>query len=119
MKLLSIPLKFLWSDTSTSKQHFVGMLLAGTTRSLLSRQQYEKVRSIMKICNVSLPEWGTLRDVRDRLKKRFGINVSEAKSPLGNLCYGLKVKEVLEQVEYPSDFFKSTIVDWLVADLML
>lgn len=74
------------------------MLLAGTTRSLLSRQQYEKVRNVMRLCEVDLPEWGSMRDMRERLKKRLGINVIESKSPLDNPCYGLSVREVLGQV---------------------
>lgn len=74
------------------------MLLAGTNRSLLSRQQYEKVRNVLKMCEVTLPEWGSLRRMREKLKERVGVTLAESKSPLGNPCFGLSVKEVLGQV---------------------
>lgn len=64
----------------------------------MSRSQYDRVRSIIKFCGVNLPEWGSLRHLRDSLKTRLGLNLAESKSPLGNPRFNLNVKEVLKQV---------------------
>ncbi|EGG02576.1 uncharacterized protein MELLADRAFT_91284 [Melampsora larici-populina 98AG31] len=44
-------------------KHVVVLLIMGSTRNLLSRTQYQRICSILRILNVNLPEWGTLRAI--------------------------------------------------------
>ncbi|KAH9813500.1 hypothetical protein DFH28DRAFT_1171408 [Melampsora americana] len=67
----------------------------GSNRNLLSRTQYQRIRSILRIMAVNLPEWGTLRALVKRMKKTLGLMIRERKSPLGNPLFGLDVKIII------------------------
>ncbi|KAH9808583.1 hypothetical protein DFH28DRAFT_1197768 [Melampsora americana] len=45
------------------KENLIGMLLLGTTRHVMSREQYNKIRDILTICHVNLPVWATLQAI--------------------------------------------------------
>ncbi|KAG0139171.1 hypothetical protein CROQUDRAFT_23421, partial [Cronartium quercuum f. sp. fusiforme G11] len=64
---------------------------------ILSQAQYSKIRLVLTILDVVLPDWGTLRRVKEKLKERLSINVWENISPLGNVCYGLSMKEMIKE----------------------
>ncbi|KAH9807163.1 hypothetical protein DFH28DRAFT_1152885 [Melampsora americana] len=74
----------------TKKEHIVALLIIGSTRSLLSRLQYQRIRSILRICDVQLPAWGSLRELSNRLKRRMGLAIAARDSPTGNPLFGLK-----------------------------
>ncbi|KAH9808962.1 hypothetical protein DFH28DRAFT_1192064 [Melampsora americana] len=57
-------------------KHLVALLIIGSTRSLLSRLQYQRIRSILRICKVELPEWRSLRELTNRLKHQLGLGIS-------------------------------------------
>ncbi|KAH9810013.1 hypothetical protein DFH28DRAFT_1132572 [Melampsora americana] len=77
------------------KEHIVALLIIGSTRSILSRSQYHRIRSILHICNVRLPEWAVLRALSNRLKRNLGLEVSERRSALGTPLFGLKVQTII------------------------
>ncbi|KAH9807092.1 hypothetical protein DFH28DRAFT_1153434 [Melampsora americana] len=77
------------------KEHVVALLMIGSNRNLLSRMQYQRIRSILRIMAVNLPEWGTLRALVKRMKKTLGLMIRERKSPLGNPLFGLDVKIII------------------------
>ncbi|KAH9820369.1 hypothetical protein DFH28DRAFT_839892, partial [Melampsora americana] len=64
-------------------------------RSILSRLQYHRIRAILKILDVDLPNWGALRSLSKQMKKNFGLEVSEQTSPKGHPLFGLKVQTII------------------------
>ncbi|KAH9817521.1 hypothetical protein DFH28DRAFT_1155633 [Melampsora americana] len=79
------------------KEHAVGMLAIGTSRNLLSRSQYNRIRILFRICNVKIPDWSTVRALKNRLKKRVGLSISERISPTGTPLFGLNLQEIIKQ----------------------
>ncbi|KAH9811918.1 hypothetical protein DFH28DRAFT_931583 [Melampsora americana] len=79
-----------------TKKEVVALLIIGSTRSLLSQLQYHRIRSILRICDVALPAWGSLRDLSKRLKKKMGLDIAARESPTGNPLFGLKVQKIVE-----------------------
>lgn len=53
---------------------------------------------ILKMRNLILPEWGVVRLMRERLKRRFGMEVEQRESPLGHPCFNRRVRDVVAQV---------------------
>ncbi len=79
-------------------QQLVALLLVGSGRSIMSRSEYERIRSIMAICSVKLPGWAAVRALREKLKNRFSFNLSKNNSPLGTPCFSLRVRDIITQV---------------------
>ncbi|KAH9819446.1 hypothetical protein DFH28DRAFT_924804 [Melampsora americana] len=75
------------------KEYLVAILIIGSTRSLLSRGLYEKIRDILTICAVCLPTWKTLQSLRKSLKESMGLTVTNTRSVLGTPCFTLPIKE--------------------------
>ncbi|KAH9821041.1 hypothetical protein DFH28DRAFT_1079160 [Melampsora americana] len=80
------------------KEHVVALLMTSSNRSLLSRTQYHFIRSILRICDVILPEWGTLRELVKKLKHKLGLEIHERTSPCGNPLFGLDIKTIISNV---------------------
>ncbi|KAH9821027.1 hypothetical protein DFH28DRAFT_923470 [Melampsora americana] len=80
------------------KEHVLALLLMGSARGLLSREQYERCRLVFRLCDVSLPDWGVLRALISRMKERVGLELSERMSPDGKPLFGLKVETIIRQV---------------------
>ncbi|KAH9823042.1 hypothetical protein DFH28DRAFT_881080 [Melampsora americana] len=80
----------------TKKEHIVALLMIGSTRSLLSCLQYQRICLILRICDVQLPAWGSLRELRNRLKRRMGLAIAARDSPTGNPLFGLKVQTIIQ-----------------------
>ncbi|KAG0145617.1 hypothetical protein CROQUDRAFT_658412 [Cronartium quercuum f. sp. fusiforme G11] len=50
----------------TRKEHLAGLLLSGSGRNLMSREEYSRIRRILKeVMEVSLPDHGDLQDIRN------------------------------------------------------
>ncbi|EGG11187.1 uncharacterized protein MELLADRAFT_92350 [Melampsora larici-populina 98AG31] len=79
-------------------EHVVALLMIGSTRNLLSRTQYQHIRSILRVLDINLPEWGTLRALVKQMKKNLGLNIQERTSPCGNPLFGLDIKNVIVNV---------------------
>ncbi|KAH9822967.1 hypothetical protein DFH28DRAFT_1048547 [Melampsora americana] len=80
----------------THKEHIVALLIIGSTRSLLSRLQYQRIRSILQICKVKLPAWGSLRALKNRLQSKMGLDICARDSPTGKPLFGLKVQTIIQ-----------------------
>ncbi|KAH9810786.1 hypothetical protein DFH28DRAFT_1064014 [Melampsora americana] len=78
-----------------TKEHVMALLMISSARNLLSRTQYQRIRSILRIGAVNLPEWGSLRALVKRLKKKFGLQLQERISPCGNPLFGSDVKIII------------------------
>ncbi|KAH9808336.1 hypothetical protein DFH28DRAFT_1196635 [Melampsora americana] len=88
------------------KEHVVALLMTSSNRSLLSRTQYHFIWSILRICDVILPEWGTLRELVKKLKHKLGLEIRGGTSPCGNPLFGLDIKTIISNVStlYAMDF---------------
>lgn len=74
-------------------KYLVAILIIGSTRSVLSRILYDKIRDILTICAVHLPTWKTLQSLRKSLKESMGLTVTNTRSVLGTPCFTLPIKE--------------------------
>ncbi|KAH9819654.1 hypothetical protein DFH28DRAFT_856324, partial [Melampsora americana] len=86
-------------------------LILGSTRTIMSFLQYERVRSFIALLGVKLPAYKTVQKVRRRLKNQFNFNVTESLSPLEKPCFGLQIKDILKQATelanpYVSDYLE-------------
>ncbi|KAH9812924.1 hypothetical protein DFH28DRAFT_897682, partial [Melampsora americana] len=66
-----------------SLQHVMALLMIGSARNLLSRIQYQRIRSILRIGAVNLPEWGSLRALVKRLKKSWDCSYRSKSAHVG------------------------------------
>ncbi|KAI8449513.1 hypothetical protein BY996DRAFT_6418393 [Phakopsora pachyrhizi] len=64
------------------KEIMIGCILAGCTRSLMSRKTYDHIRLVLRLCNVDLPSWRTVQSAKAKLQKYTYCRVQ--KSELGN-----------------------------------
>lgn len=65
---------------------------------LMSRSDYDRHRSIHRHRGLCLPEWGTVRRIRNQLKARLGLKVARHISPVGTPCFSLRLKDILSRV---------------------
>ncbi|KAH9810453.1 hypothetical protein DFH28DRAFT_1132268 [Melampsora americana] len=91
----SVPLDCTEWYPFKKKEHVVALLIIGSTRSILSQSQYHRIRAILQICDVRLPEWGALRALSKKLKDNFGLTVSERHSPGGKPLFGLEIQTIV------------------------
>ncbi|KAH9820701.1 hypothetical protein DFH28DRAFT_1194770 [Melampsora americana] len=77
--LLSSDAKSDWYPFK-EKEHLVSILLIGSSRNLMARKEFERVRAILTICKVVLPTYNNTRNLRERLKERIGL--TELGNPL-------------------------------------
>ncbi|KAH9811554.1 hypothetical protein DFH28DRAFT_1178981 [Melampsora americana] len=80
------------------KEHVVALLMIGSNRNLLLRTQYQRIRSLLRVLDVTLPEWGTLRALVKRIKDKLDLKIRERTSPLGNPLFGLDVKTIISNL---------------------
>ncbi|KAI8450568.1 hypothetical protein BY996DRAFT_6417251 [Phakopsora pachyrhizi] len=64
------------------KEIMIGCILAGCTRSLMSRKTYDHIRLVLRLCNVDHPSWRTVQSAKAKLQKYTYCRVQ--KSELGN-----------------------------------
>ncbi|KAH9813636.1 hypothetical protein DFH28DRAFT_859275, partial [Melampsora americana] len=81
-----------------SLQYVMALLMIILAHDLLSRTQYQRIRSILRIGAVNIPEWGCLRALVKRLKKKLGLQLKEQIIPCGNPLFGLDVKIIISNV---------------------
>lgn len=79
------------------KEHVAALLMIESTWNLISRSQYQRLRSIFRICDVWLPDWGALRALKKNLKERLGLSIFERNSPSGTPLFGLNIQDIIKQ----------------------
>ncbi|KAH9813949.1 hypothetical protein DFH28DRAFT_1170063 [Melampsora americana] len=60
------------------------------------KKEYQRIWSILRICAVNLPGWGSLRDLSIHMKTNLGFNVIERLSPSGTPLFGLEIKRIIK-----------------------
>ncbi|KAH9823863.1 hypothetical protein DFH28DRAFT_921384 [Melampsora americana] len=60
------------------------------------KKEYQRIRSILRICAVNLPGWGSLRDLSIHMKTNLEFNVIERLSPSGTPLFGLDIKSIIK-----------------------
>ncbi|KAH9813110.1 hypothetical protein DFH28DRAFT_930296 [Melampsora americana] len=79
------------------KEHFMGLLLMGTVRRPTSQEDYDRIQLIVKIGDLTIPHWASVRRIQQDLRKRLGLNVVKTISPLGHPCFSLDIQEIVAQ----------------------
>ncbi|KAI8442961.1 hypothetical protein BY996DRAFT_6428446 [Phakopsora pachyrhizi] len=54
------------------KEIMIGCILAGCTRSLMSRKTYDHIRLVLRLCNVDLPSWRTVSYLLPIIQLAYG-----------------------------------------------
>ncbi|KAI8447008.1 hypothetical protein BY996DRAFT_4647289 [Phakopsora pachyrhizi] len=75
----------------------IGCILAGCTRSLMSRKTYDHIRLVLRLCNVDLPSWRTVQSAKAKLQKYTYCRVQKSVSVLGNPICTLGIEGLLTQ----------------------
>ncbi|KAI8460242.1 hypothetical protein BY996DRAFT_8498525 [Phakopsora pachyrhizi] len=75
----------------------IGCILAGCTRSLMSRKTYDHIRLVLRLCNVDLPSWRTVQSAKAILQKYTYCRVQKSVSVLGNPIFTLGIEGLLTQ----------------------
>ncbi|KAI8453000.1 hypothetical protein BY996DRAFT_4561968, partial [Phakopsora pachyrhizi] len=79
------------------KEIMIGCILAGCTRSLMSRKTYDHIRLALRLCNVDLPSWRTVQSAKAKLQKYTYCRVQKSISVLGNPICTLGIEGLLTQ----------------------
>ncbi|KAI8461540.1 hypothetical protein BY996DRAFT_8404742, partial [Phakopsora pachyrhizi] len=75
----------------------IGCILAGCTRSLMSRKTYDHIRLVLRLCNVDLPSWRTVQSAKAKLQKYTYCRVQKSVSVLGNPICTIGIEGLLTQ----------------------
>ncbi|KAI8443169.1 hypothetical protein BY996DRAFT_4604260 [Phakopsora pachyrhizi] len=79
------------------KEIMIGYIIAGCTRSLMSRKTYDHIRLVLRLCNVDLPSWRTVQSAKAILQKYTYYRVQKSVSVLGNPIFTLGIEGLLTQ----------------------
>ncbi|KAI7963681.1 hypothetical protein MJO29_004108 [Puccinia striiformis f. sp. tritici] len=81
-----------------SKMDFVGCLLVGYTRNLLSRTLFDQIRLILnELCHLKIPAWPSIRRSQKRIRDLLGLEVKMQESVWGMPCAVLSSRHALQQ----------------------
>ncbi|KAA1111794.1 hypothetical protein PGT21_012546 [Puccinia graminis f. sp. tritici] len=80
-----------------NKMDLIGSLMMGHTHSMMSRKMYSKIRGILQLCDLRVPEWGTVRDSRARIRDITGLTVNTSTSVFETPCFSLSAKALISQ----------------------
>ncbi|CAH7673166.1 hypothetical protein PPACK8108_LOCUS8041 [Phakopsora pachyrhizi] len=67
----------------------IGCLIAGCTRTLMSRKTYNHIQVVLRLCDLQLPSWQTMTH-----KKYTSLSV------IGNPMTTVSIQGLLKQVSY-------------------
>ncbi|POV99178.1 hypothetical protein PSHT_13647 [Puccinia striiformis] len=86
-----------------SKMDFVGCLLVGYTRNLLSRTLFDQIRLILnELCHLKIPAWSSIRRSQKRIRDLLGLEVKMQESVWGMPCAVLSSRHALQQCVIPT-----------------
>ncbi|EHS64486.1 uncharacterized protein PGTG_20949 [Puccinia graminis f. sp. tritici CRL 75-36-700-3] len=80
-----------------NKMDLIGSLMMGHTHSMMSRKMYSKIRGILRLCDLRVPEWGTVRDSRARIRDITRSTVNTSTSVFDTPCFSLSAKALISQ----------------------
>ncbi|EFP89843.2 uncharacterized protein PGTG_15799 [Puccinia graminis f. sp. tritici CRL 75-36-700-3] len=78
-----------------AKEYLVSCLLIGHTRTIISREMYQHVRSMFELCGTLLPDWTTVRRGKGKLRKMIGMDVIGRRSVLNRPVHYLSLQKTL------------------------
>ncbi|EFP93552.2 uncharacterized protein PGTG_19548 [Puccinia graminis f. sp. tritici CRL 75-36-700-3] len=80
-----------------NKMDLVASLLIGHTRSMLSRSIFTKLRDILTLTDLQLPNWATVRSSRARIRRLLGSEINTCVSVFDTPCFSLSAKQLIAQ----------------------
>ncbi|OAV97306.1 hypothetical protein PTTG_26120 [Puccinia triticina 1-1 BBBD Race 1] len=80
-----------------NKEDLIASLIIGHSHSMVSRTLYDKIKGILRLCNIKLPDWGTVRLSRARIRDLLGSKLQSLVSVFDVPCYSLSSKKILSQ----------------------
>ncbi|EFP91161.2 uncharacterized protein PGTG_16906 [Puccinia graminis f. sp. tritici CRL 75-36-700-3] len=78
-----------------AKEYLISSLIIGHTRTIISRQMFNHVRLMFRLCRVLLPDWTTIRRGKAQLRKIIAMDVVGCRSVLSTPLHYLSLKKTL------------------------
>ncbi|KAA1076654.1 hypothetical protein PGT21_014591 [Puccinia graminis f. sp. tritici] len=78
-----------------SKEFLVSWMVIGHTRSIIYRATFDHVRMMFNICDITLPDWTTIRRSKEKLRKMLGLQVLSGRLVLNTPVHTLSLKRIL------------------------
>ncbi|KAI7938280.1 hypothetical protein MJO28_015200 [Puccinia striiformis f. sp. tritici] len=80
-----------------SKLEFLGSVLVGYTRRILSRSAFDQIRAYLTIGSLKIPAWSTIRRAQKRIRNYLNVQINVANSVWGVPCAALSLKDILQK----------------------
>ncbi|KAI7937656.1 hypothetical protein MJO29_014971 [Puccinia striiformis f. sp. tritici] len=80
-----------------SKLEFLGSVLVGYTRRILSRSAFDQIRAYLTIGSLKIPAWSTIRRAQKRIRNYLNVQINVANSVWGVPCAALSLKDILRK----------------------
>ncbi|KAI8449373.1 hypothetical protein BY996DRAFT_8407206 [Phakopsora pachyrhizi] len=75
----------------------IGCLIAGCTRTLMSRKTYNHIQVVLRLCDVQLPSWKTVQSAKTQLQKLTHCKKYTSLSVIGNPMTTVSIQGLLKQ----------------------
>lgn len=79
-------------------QYLVASLILGQLHTIMSRKMYTHLCSILKLLDVNLPHWDTVRRMREGLRSMLKMEPKEAQSVLCNKTFSISIQSIVANV---------------------
>ncbi|EGF97120.1 uncharacterized protein MELLADRAFT_70201 [Melampsora larici-populina 98AG31] len=76
-------------------ENTIAIMIYGSARNMISRRQYDAIRSAVSLAGLRLPTYKTLKNILKRAKIALGLKLETTISPLNNPCHSLPIKDLL------------------------
>ncbi|CAH7673811.1 hypothetical protein BY996DRAFT_4590926 [Phakopsora pachyrhizi] len=75
----------------------IGCLIAGCTRTLMTRKTYNQIQVVLRMCDIELPSWKTVQTAKTKLQKISHCKKSTSQSIIGNPMTTVSIQGLLTQ----------------------
>ncbi|CAH7677113.1 hypothetical protein PPACK8108_LOCUS12246 [Phakopsora pachyrhizi] len=79
------------------KEIMIGCLIAGCTRTLMSRKTYNHIQVVLRLFDVQLPSWKTVQSAKTQLQKLTHCKKYTSLSVIGNPMTTASIQGLLKQ----------------------
>ncbi|KAI8461648.1 hypothetical protein BY996DRAFT_6408488 [Phakopsora pachyrhizi] len=79
------------------KEIMIGCLIAGCTRTLMTRKTYNHIQVVLRMCDIELPSWKTVQTAKTKLQRISHCNKSTSQSIIGNPLTTVSIQGLLTQ----------------------
>ena len=85
--------------------------MMGYLHNLMSKVTFLQLRVILRVRNLPLPYWDTLKRARERIQEDYGMKTQVSTSVWDNKCFTLNLRRILANVSKFSTNIGALVVD--------